>query len=104
MSRELEPPPILVKLLDHPKRRAILRLMLTEDASPSSPVELSKALGFSLGDAAYHVRVLANDDALTFDHFTERRGSREDFYAPGPLVKAYPDFVAAALAINDPPA
>lgn len=97
------PPPVLVKLLDHPKRRAILRRVLTEGASPSSPTELSKALGFRLSDTAYHVRVLAGDDALILDHFTEGRGSREGFYVPGPLVKAFPDFVAAALAINDRP-
>lgn len=98
------PPAILVKLLDHPTRRAILRLMLTEDASPSSPTKLSKALGMTLTDVAYHVRVLRQDGALKFDHSTEGRGSRESFYVPGPLVKAYPDFVAAALAINDNPA
>jgi DNA-binding transcriptional ArsR family regulator len=98
------PPKILVKLLDHPTRRAILRRMLEPRAPARSPSELSKSLGVDLGTVSYHVRVLARDGGLQLHGALEGRGNIEHFYVAGSLVKAFPEFVAWTLLANvDPP-
>jgi DNA-binding transcriptional ArsR family regulator len=91
------PPPVLLKLLDHPTRRAILRIVLEDGAKPQSPKELAEQLQKELGTVAYHVRTLAKDDALELVRTKPRRGSREHFYVPGALVQAHPEVVAVIL-------
>lgn len=94
-------PPALAQLLGHSTRRAILRLMLVDDAPPYCPSELSKAIGVDLPNVIYHVRVLEKFDGVQLDHVDEGSATFKNFYVPGPLVKAHPEYVAVALTNGD---
>ncbi len=98
------PPPALAQLLGNATRRAILRLMLAEDAPPYCPADLSKLVGVDLPTVAYHVRVLEQADGVQLDHVEDGRGSLRHFYVPGALVKAHPEYVSAVLGEDDSPA
>ena len=52
----------LLNALGHRRRRRTMRLM--SDGREASPCDLARELGQALGNVAYHVRVLANADAL----------------------------------------
>lgn len=99
-----DPPQGLTQMLGHPTRRAILRMMLADDAPPYTPTELSKLLRCELPNVVYHVHVLEEFDGATLDHVEDGRGSLKHYYVVGPLVRAYPDYVSAVLAHNDHPA
>jgi hypothetical protein len=91
------PPEVLIKLLDHPTRRAILRIALKDGAKPQSPKGLAEELQEELGAVAYHVRVLAKDHALKLVRTKPTRGTRQHFYVPGALVLAHPETIDAVL-------
>jgi hypothetical protein len=97
------PSPALTQMLGHPKRRAILRLMLADDAPPYTPAELSKLVQCDLPNVVYHVRTLEQFDCVQLDQ-VEGRGGLKHHYVPGALVKAHPDYVSSVLAHNDHPA
>lgn len=69
--------PRYVKALGHPLRVRILALLEEET---SSPVQLSKKLGASLGTVAYHVRTLHELGLLEDVGTTPRRGAVEHHY------------------------
>lgn len=73
--------PRYVKALGHPLRVRILA-MLEEETS--SPVQLSKKLGASLGTVAYHVRTLHELGLLDDVGTTPRRGAVEHHYKARP--------------------
>jgi DNA-binding transcriptional ArsR family regulator len=77
--------PRYVKALGHPLRVRILALLEEET---SSPVQLSKKLGASLGTVAYHVRTLHELGLLEDVGTTPRRGAVEHHYKalPRPQV------------------
>ncbi|MDX6625029.1 MAG: Helix-turn-helix domain [Solirubrobacterales bacterium] len=68
----------LLAALRHPLRRQILRLMASEEAI--SPRQLSVLLEQPLSNVSYHVRVLADCDAVSLDHTVPVRGSMQHFY------------------------
>ncbi len=69
--------PRYIKALGHPLRVRILALLEEE---VSSPVQLSKKLGASLGTVAYHVRTLHELGLLQDVGTTPRRGAVEHHY------------------------
>lgn len=69
----------LLAALQHPLRRRILRLMKAREDS-ISPTELAAELEEPLGDVAYHVRVLAQCDALKKVEEKPVRGATQHFY------------------------
>lgn len=69
--------PRYVKALGHPLRVRILALLEEET---SSPVQLSRKLGASLGTVAYHVRTLHELGLLEDVGTTPRRGAVEHHY------------------------
>jgi DNA-binding transcriptional ArsR family regulator len=71
----------LFTALAHPLRRRILREMLA-DESEISPRELALALDQSLARLSYHVRVLAQCEALELVRTRQIRGSTQHFYVP----------------------
>lgn len=73
--------PRYVKALGHPLRVRILALLEEET---SSPVQLSKKLGASLGTVAYHVRTLHELGLLEDVGTTPRRGAVEHHYKAKP--------------------
>ena len=73
--------PRYVKALGHPLRVRILALLEEET---SSPVQLSKKLGASLGTVAYHVRTLHELGLLQDVGTTPRRGAVEHHYKANP--------------------
>ena len=75
----------LFAALAHQVRRRILRKLLSEEAA-ISPRELSEALGQPLSGLSYHVRVLAECDAIKLVGTKQIRGSTQHFYRPN--VKA----------------
>ncbi|HEX4307247.1 MAG TPA: helix-turn-helix domain-containing protein [Solirubrobacterales bacterium] len=87
-------------MLANPTRRAILRTMLAEGARSTSPTTLSESFGVRLPVLAYHVRTMAENNALSLDHASDGRGSLQSFYVPGALVKASPEFVTEELAAD----
>jgi DNA-binding transcriptional ArsR family regulator len=68
----------LLAALRHPLRRQILRLMASEEAI--SPRELSGLLEQPLSNVSYHVRVLADCDAVALVRTVPVRGSMQHFY------------------------
>jgi len=71
--------PELLKALNHPLRRRILRA-LHEAGEARSPRELSQDLGVPLSNVSYHVRVLRSKDVIALTDRRPVRGSSEHFY------------------------
>ncbi|MDQ3630903.1 MAG: helix-turn-helix domain-containing protein [Actinomycetota bacterium] len=76
--------PRYLKALGHPLRVRILALLEEET---SSPVQLSRKLGASLGTVAYHVRTLHELGLLEEVGTTPRRGAVEHHYKALPRPK-----------------
>jgi DNA-binding transcriptional ArsR family regulator len=70
-------PEQLLKALQHPTRRRILRAMGEEAISPC---ELADTLEASLSNISYHVRVLADCGAVSLTGTRPVRGSMQHFY------------------------
>lgn len=68
----------LLVALRHPLRRQILQRMNGEESI--SPRELSSALRQPLSNISYHVRVLAECDAVSLVETKPVRGSMQHFY------------------------
>lgn len=68
----------LLQALAHPLRRAILKEMRGEEEI--SPRELSERLGIGLPGLSYHVRILAECEAITLVRTRPVRGSTQHFY------------------------
>ena len=75
----------LFNALGHPMRRQILRQML-DDGDEVSPRELAAKLSQQLSALSYHVRVLAECQAIELVRIEQIRGSTQHFYRP--VVKA----------------
>jgi DNA-binding transcriptional ArsR family regulator len=67
----------LVKALGHPLRQRILQQIRQEPASPS---ELADQLGEPLGNVSYHVKILAECQAIELVRTAPVRGAVEHFY------------------------
>jgi DNA-binding transcriptional ArsR family regulator len=78
--------PRLMKALSHPLRQRILQELNQRVASPA---ELSQELGESLGNVSYHVKILAELEAIELVRTAPVRGALEHFYRP--LVRPYID-------------
>lgn len=93
-----------IRALAHPMRQRILGLML-QDSSESgiSPREISEQLEVPLSGVSYHVRALADCEAIALKGTRPRRGSMQHFYVPSPDFMALP-WVPAVLeaVIPDP--
>jgi DNA-binding transcriptional ArsR family regulator len=70
----------LLVALRHPLRREILRTMIQKD--PISPRQISDVLKEPLSNVSYHVRVLAECQAVALVDMTPVRGSMQHFYSP----------------------
>ena len=68
----------LLRAVGHPVRRAVLKAMRGEEEI--SPRELSERLEVRLSNLAYHVRVLAECEAITLVRTRPVRGSTQHFY------------------------
>jgi DNA-binding transcriptional ArsR family regulator len=75
-----------MKALSHPLRQRILQALNRRVASPA---ELSEELDESLGNVSYHVKILAELDAIELVRTAPVRGALEHFYRP--LVRAHID-------------
>jgi DNA-binding transcriptional ArsR family regulator len=71
----------LFTALGHPLRRRILRKMI-EEGGEISPRELALDLEQPLSALSYHVRVLAECDAIKLVRTKQIRGSTQHFYRP----------------------
>lgn len=69
----------LLVALRHPLRRQILRTMAAEESI--SPRDLATKLDRPLSNVSYHVRVLAECDAVTLVGTKPVRGSMQHFYS-----------------------
>jgi DNA-binding transcriptional ArsR family regulator len=76
-----------VAALNHPTRRELLRLYLEKDAA-LSPKELADLTGQKLSTISYHVRVLADKNAIELAEEEPVRGSVAHFYRPTALTKS----------------
>ena len=83
--------------LAHPVRRQILRRMLQERRD-TSPRELAEELSEPLSALSYHVKVLAECDAVKLIRTKQVRGSTQHFYRPA--VK--PHWARLALRAPEP--
>ena len=88
----------LFNALGHPMRRNILRRML-DGGGETSPRELATQLGEPLTALSYHVRVLAECDAVELTRTERIRGSTRHFYRA--VVKA--SWALAALEASKEP-
>lgn len=73
--------PDLFNALGHPMRRRILRTML-DRGGEISPRELAVTLSEQLSALSYHVRVLAECEAVELVRTERIRGSTQHFYRP----------------------
>jgi hypothetical protein len=96
------PPISIITVLSHPTRRAILREYLGdgERHRRHSPARLAETLDMPVNDVAYHVRVLARNNALSPCGTKPVRGATEHFYVLGPLVEANEGLIAVLLAAD----
>jgi DNA-binding transcriptional ArsR family regulator len=90
----------LVTALNHPTRRQLLKLYLENDAA-LSPKELAKLTGEKLPTISYHVRVLADKDAIELAEEEFVRGSIAHFYRPTRLIRSRP-WVLQSLELESP--
>ena len=80
-----------IKALAHPCRRRIMELLISKSRKASvSPSELATELGVVLSNVSYHVRVLADYDAITLEETRPVGGSLQHFYAPDPSFMTLP--------------
>jgi DNA-binding transcriptional ArsR family regulator len=89
----------LFNALAHPMRRRILREMCDDTRREFSPCELSATLSEQLSALSYHVRVLAECEAIELIRTEGVRGSTQHFYRF--VVKA--DWALAALEADEKP-
>lgn len=68
----------LVRALGHPIRQGILKEMYGEEEI--SPRELSRRMAVQLSTLSYHVRILAECEAITLVRTRPVRGSMQHFY------------------------
>lgn len=71
----------LFTALAHPLRRQILRQMIGKGGE-TSPRELAAGLDEPLSALSYHVRVLADCEAVKLVRTKQIRGSTQHFYRP----------------------
>src|ERR1044072_870735 len=90
----------LVTALNHPLRRQLLKLYLEEDAA-LSPKELAELTGEKLPTISYHVRVLADRNAIELAEEEPVRGSVAHFYRVTALTKSTP-WVLDSLGCESP--
>lgn len=67
-----------MRALGHPMRRGILKEMRGEEEI--SPQELSHRMAIPLSNLSYHVRVLADCEAIALVRTQPVRGSMQHFY------------------------
>jgi DNA-binding transcriptional ArsR family regulator len=79
----------LVTALNHPTRRQLLKIYLEKDAA-LSPKELAGMTGEKLPTISYHVRVLADKNAIELAEEEPVRGSVAHFYRATALTKSTP--------------
>jgi DNA-binding transcriptional ArsR family regulator len=89
-------PALLLKALNHPLRRRILRAVDPEGSA--SATQLSKRLHISLSNAVYHVKVMVKLEALSLVDERRIRGATESFYRPHLAIQA--NWVQAALTAS----
>lgn len=87
----------LLRVLQHPLRKRLLRLYV-EEKGMLSPKELADFTKKHLSNVGYHVRVLAEQGAVEIVAEEQRRGSVEHFYEATGLVDEVP-WGRAALGI-----
>jgi DNA-binding transcriptional ArsR family regulator len=69
----------LIKAIDHPLRRRVLRLLGDRD-EPLSPAQMAEELDFSLSMTAYHIRILYELRAVARAGRRQVRGALQRFY------------------------
>jgi DNA-binding transcriptional ArsR family regulator len=70
-------------------------------ATSMSPREVSRVLGEPLSNVSYHVRVLAECEAITLDSTKPVRGSMQHFYRPSATFIQLP-WIADVLSSEIP--
>lgn len=78
-----------VAALSHPTRRTLLKLFLGSEVA-LSPKELAERTGEKLPTISYHVRVLADKNAIELAEEEPVRGSVAHFYRPTALTRSTP--------------
>jgi DNA-binding transcriptional ArsR family regulator len=89
-----------VAALNHPIRRTLLKLFL-ENGVAVSPKELADLTGEKLPTVSYHVRVLADKNAIELAEEEPVRGSIAHFYRPTVLTRSTP-WVLQSLNLESP--
>jgi len=81
----------------HETRNAVVR-ELRRDQQRLSPKMLADRLGLSIGDVAYHVKVLLEAGVLRRAGHRQRRGATENFYRLAEGAEASAESRSAATA------
>jgi len=89
-----------VSALNHPTRRTLLKLFLENEVA-LSPKELAERTAEKLPTVSYHVRVLADKNAIELAEEEPVRGSVAHFYRPTELTKQTP-WVLQSLDLESP--
>jgi hypothetical protein len=89
-----------MKLLHHPVRRAVLRIMF-DTREPRSPVELAGEMDESLGNVGYHVRLMERHQAIRLVGEEPVSGSLKHYYVPGRLAQRNRALIDRILAADD---
>jgi DNA-binding transcriptional ArsR family regulator len=89
-----------VAALNHPIRRALLKLFLKQEVA-LSPKELAELTEEKLPTISYHVRVLADKNAIELAEEEPVRGSVAHFYRATALTRSTP-WVLQSLDLESP--
>jgi DNA-binding transcriptional ArsR family regulator len=99
-DRKDRDPEVQLKALGHELRRKIMGVMIGQGGgSPMSPRGVSVVLRQPLSNVSYHVRVLAECEAITLVSTRPARGSMQHFYRPSPKFLGLP-WVAGVLGLD----
>jgi DNA-binding transcriptional ArsR family regulator len=90
----------LLKALNHPLRRKLLKLVIEREEL--SPVEASAELGdaTNLSNVSYHMTELAKSGAVALRDTAQVRGAVVHFYAPNPVLTKLP-WVREIIGLDD---
>lgn len=78
-SKDQRMSPLLIRALNHPLRRKLLRALHSSDDA-RSPVQLSKITGEDISGIDYHIKILVSLGAAVKTGDRQVRGARENFF------------------------
>jgi DNA-binding transcriptional ArsR family regulator len=91
---------VLLGVLHHPLRRAILRGL--DGENPQSPTNLSDKLDANLSNVSYHFKILTDTHVIELKRTEQRRGATVHYYVSALTKNKLIQTILAETAKGDP--